>query len=137
MHAIRIDRSKTLPEQPEHGHNRYHPDIEPILEVGEAEEVLMETRDGMDGQLQPGATDADVANIDAGLIHPLTGPLYISSTGVFTTAHVVPALLQLRREHPALVPHVSQLAAADLAAPLLRGEIDVAFLSHNRHGIIL
>ena len=77
MHEIRIDRSKTLPEQPEHGHNRYHPDIAPILEVGEGEEVLMETRDGIDGQLQLGATDADVANIDAGLVHPLTGPLYI------------------------------------------------------------
>ena len=77
MHEIRIDRSKTLPEQPEHGHNRYHPDIEPILEVGEGEEVLMETRDGIDGQLQPGATDADIANIDAGLVHPLTGPLYV------------------------------------------------------------
>jgi formamidase len=77
MHAIRIDRSKTLPEQPEHGHNRYHPGIEPILEVGEGEEVLVETRDGIDGQLPPGATDADVAKIDAGLVHPLTGPFYI------------------------------------------------------------
>ena len=77
MHAIRIDRSKKLPEQPEHGHNRYHPDIEPILEVGEGEEVLLETRDGIDGQLPPGATKEDIANIDAGLVHPLTGPLYI------------------------------------------------------------
>ena len=77
MHAIRIDRSKKLPEQPEHGHNRYHPDITPILEVGEGEEVLLETRDGIDGQLPPGTTDADVAGIDAGLVHPLTGPRYI------------------------------------------------------------
>ena len=49
MHAIRIDRSKPLAEEPHVGHNRFHPDIPPVLEVDEGEEVVMETRDALDG----------------------------------------------------------------------------------------
>ena len=37
MHSIRIDRGKRLGEEPGCGHNRFHPDIEPIIEVGEGE----------------------------------------------------------------------------------------------------
>ena len=55
MHAIRIDRSKRLAEEPHSGHNRYHPDISPALEVGEGEEVVLETRDALDGQLKADA----------------------------------------------------------------------------------
>ena len=77
MHAVRIDRSKSLSDEPHHGHNRYHPDIAPILEVGEGEEVVLETRDAIDGQLTPASTVADFANLDIGAIHPLTGPVYV------------------------------------------------------------
>ena len=77
MHAIRIDRSKSLADEPQCGHNRYHPDIEPVLEVGEDEEVVIETRDAIDGQFSPTATVADFANLDVGAIHPLTGPIYV------------------------------------------------------------
>ncbi len=34
MKSIRIDRGLRLKEQPETGHNRWHPDIRPVLEVG-------------------------------------------------------------------------------------------------------
>ena len=46
MHAIRIDRARSLCEEPHLGHNRYHPDIEPILEVapGRAFQVAQGTR---------------------------------------------------------------------------------------------
>jgi formamidase len=77
MHQIRIDRSKKLRDEPHLGHNRYHPDIEPILEVAPGETVLIETRDGLDGQIRPGATEAALAALDGGLIHPLTGPIYV------------------------------------------------------------
>ena len=40
MHAIRIDRAKRLAEEPHSGHNRYHLDITPALEVGDGEEVI-------------------------------------------------------------------------------------------------
>src|SRR4249919_3490716 len=45
MHAIRIDRSKPLCDEPTCGHNRYHPDIAPAAEIGEGEEIALETRD--------------------------------------------------------------------------------------------
>ena len=77
MHAIRIDRSKRLAEEPHGGHNRYYPDITPALEIGEGEEVILETRDALDGQLKADATVADLAAADANLIHPLTGPVFI------------------------------------------------------------
>jgi hypothetical protein len=41
MHAIRIDRTKSLTEQPQCGHNRYHPDIAPAISVRESEEVVL------------------------------------------------------------------------------------------------
>jgi len=77
MHAIRIDRQKPLAQEPRCGHNRYHPDIEPALEVGEGEEVVLETRDGVDGQITPGMAAADLARIDTGAVHPLTGPVFV------------------------------------------------------------
>ena len=58
MKSIEIDRTKLLRDQPATGHNRLHPDIPPILEVDEGEEVVLETRDGCDGYLGPSATAA-------------------------------------------------------------------------------
>jgi formamidase len=66
MHIIRIDRTKPLSAEPHTGHNRYHPDLAPVLEVGEGEEVILETRDAVDGQLSPSSTDAAFANLNAG-----------------------------------------------------------------------
>jgi len=77
MHEIRINRGLPLAEEPHLGHNRYHPDVEPVLEVNEGEEVVIETRDTVDGQIRPDWTTADLAQLDAGAIHPLTGPVYI------------------------------------------------------------
>jgi formamidase len=77
MHAIRIDRTKPLAEEPRSGHNRYHPEIAPALEVGEGEEVVLETRDALDGQIKPGATVADFAALNVGAVHPLTGPVFV------------------------------------------------------------
>ncbi len=77
MHAIRIDRGKPLAQEPGCGHNRYHPDIAPVIEVGEGEEVVLETRDAVDGALPPGATTADLGNMAVGTVHPLTGPVYV------------------------------------------------------------
>src|SRR5499427_3136499 len=77
MHSIRIDRAKRLAHEPHLGHNRFHPDISPIVEVGEGEEVALETRDALDGQLKTGTTIADFPSLDVGAVHPLTGPVYV------------------------------------------------------------
>jgi formamidase len=77
MQAIRIDRTKPLAEEPRCGHNRYHPDIPAAVEVGEGEEVALETRDALDGQIKPSSTVADFAAINVGAVHPLTGPVFV------------------------------------------------------------
>jgi formamidase len=77
MQTIGIDRGKRLAEEPGCGHNRFHPDIEPVVEIGEGEEIALETRDALDGQIVPGMPASDLATIDAGAVHPLTGPVFV------------------------------------------------------------
>src|SRR3989454_8601790 len=77
MKSVEIDRGKRLKDQPTMGHNRFHPDVSPILSVEEGEEVVLATRDGVDGQLGPSTSEADMANMEAGAIHPLTGPVFV------------------------------------------------------------
>lgn len=80
MPSITIDRSKPLRADPGTGHNRWHPDIPPVIEVDEGAEVTLETRDAFDGQLRPGVTETVFDTIDAGVIHPLTGPVAVKGT---------------------------------------------------------
>ncbi len=77
MKSIKIDRRKRLKEEPHTGHNRWHPDIPPILEVEPGEEVVLETRDASDHQVRPGMTIKDLEGMDTKVAHPLTGPVYI------------------------------------------------------------
>ena len=77
MKTVHIDRAKRLKDQPTTGHNRFHPDVPPIVVVEEGEEVVLETRDGVDGQLGPATTEADMAIMQPGAIHPLTGPVFV------------------------------------------------------------
>jgi formamidase len=77
MKHVRIDRAKRLKDDPGTGHNRWHPDIPPILSVEPGEEVVLETRDARDGQILLGATVEDLDRHDQKVAHPLTGPIYI------------------------------------------------------------
>ena len=77
MKSIEIDRTKRLKQEPHTGHNRWHPDIPPILEAEPGEYVLLETRDASDGQIQPGMRVADLEGMDTKVGHPLTGPVYV------------------------------------------------------------
>ena len=58
-------------------HNRWHPDLEPVATVRPGDEITLETRDGLDGQLAPDSSHTDVLALDLGLGHPLTGPVYV------------------------------------------------------------
>lgn len=77
IQRIRIDPRKTLAEQAETGHNRWHEDIVPICEVEPGEQIVLETRDALDGQLTPSSTAADVGRLRLDCAHPLTGPIYV------------------------------------------------------------
>ncbi|HEX5368234.1 MAG TPA: acetamidase/formamidase family protein [Dehalococcoidia bacterium] len=73
MKSIEIDRTRSLIQQPQTGHNRWHPDIEPLISASPGEEVVLGTRDAADGQTSP----ENSAPRASGRIHPLTGPVYV------------------------------------------------------------
>jgi formamidase len=75
--SITIDRGAHLEQEPRTGHNRWHPEIEPALEVEPGELVVLETRDALDGYLNAQSTVADFANVPLGAVHPLTGPVFV------------------------------------------------------------
>jgi formamidase len=81
-HTIRIDRTKQLHEEPRTGHNRWHPDIPPVLRVDPEDTVVIETRDAFDGIITPDTTVDDLRRLDLNaafsLLHPLTGPVFIN-----------------------------------------------------------
>jgi formamidase len=75
--SISIDRSKPLAAEPRTGHNRWHPDLVPALEVDPGVEVVLETRDALDGALNASSTVNDLGSVPMGAVHPLTGPVYV------------------------------------------------------------
>ena len=76
-HLVSIDRSKPLQLDPGSGHNRWHPEIPPVITVDEGEIVALETRDAFDGQINRHSTITDLLNVSLGRVHPMTGPVYI------------------------------------------------------------
>jgi formamidase len=74
---ISIDRSKTLAQEPDLGHNRWHPAITPVIEVEPGQVIGIETRDAFDGQIGPATTPEEVGQVNLNVVHPLTGPVFV------------------------------------------------------------
>jgi formamidase len=68
---------RPLADAPDTGHNRWHPDLEPAIVVQPGDEILVDCRDGLDGQVLPTSTDADLLEMDLTRPHPMTGPIYV------------------------------------------------------------
>ncbi len=77
-HLVEIDRARTLAQQPETGHNRWHPGIPPIVVADPGDLVILDTRDALDGQIGPDTTAEQTGATDLSVVHPLTGPVYIN-----------------------------------------------------------
>jgi formamidase len=77
MQELRIERSKRLRDEAHTGHNRWHPEIPPVLRVEPGEPVRIETRDASDGQIRDGMTLADLTRLDTKVGHPLSGPVHV------------------------------------------------------------
>ncbi|GAA2210649.1 acetamidase/formamidase family protein [Nonomuraea monospora] len=77
VHEIRIDPALPLRDEPGTGHNRWHPDIPPVVRCAPGDEVVMETRDAFDGQMGQDATLKTVEAPDLDVVHPLTGPVHV------------------------------------------------------------
>ena len=76
-HYVKIDKSKTLAEEPHTGHNRWHEDIPPILTIDPGDTVVLEARDAWDSQFNKDTTNEDVGRATTDLVHPHTGPVYV------------------------------------------------------------
>ncbi|HEY1515604.1 MAG TPA: acetamidase/formamidase family protein [Solirubrobacteraceae bacterium] len=74
---ISVAREKSIVQHPENSHNRIWPDLEPIATVDPGEEIELELRDGMDGQLSPSSDASALRTIDLDANHPLTGPIEV------------------------------------------------------------
>ena len=121
MRAIRIDRGKRLCDEPNCGHNRYHPDIAPVVEIDQGEEIALETRDGLDGQITPSTTVADFATLDGGAVHPLTGPVFVKGA----TAGDI-----LEIEFTDIIPQSTAFSAIMPGIGFLRDVMTEPFLAH-------
>jgi formamidase len=74
---VAVDVAVSLLEEPANGHNRWHPDIPPVLEVDAGDTVVFDVRDGTDVQIGADSTSSDVPSVDLDRTHPLTGPVTI------------------------------------------------------------
>jgi len=77
MQHFTIKPGVPLAEQPELGHNRWHPDIPFLSRVKPGEEIIIESLDFLDAQIKDNDSTDDVRDIDLTRAHPLTGPFYI------------------------------------------------------------
>jgi formamidase len=74
---IEIDRSRPLHEGAAKGHNRWHPELEPVASVQPGDEVTFELRDSRDRTIGPDSTHEDLLET-LSIAHPLTGPLEVA-----------------------------------------------------------
>ena len=75
---ISVDHSQPLAQQSATGHNRWHPDIPPVLKIEGGDRVDIDTLDSFDGQLTPKTTHDDLGRASLKRLHPLTGPIFIN-----------------------------------------------------------
>ena len=61
----------------ENTHARWSATIPPVLTVPSGSVVEVHTKEASDGQITEMTSADELANIDFGLIHPLTGPVYV------------------------------------------------------------
>jgi Acetamidase/Formamidase family len=79
--------------EPTKGHNRWHCDVTPALEVGSGEEIERDTMDTLDGQVTASTTAEDLRKADLNQVHPLTSPVFVK--GAFPIPHYRRAPRQL------------------------------------------
>ncbi len=77
LHELKPPIRRALADAPETGHNRWHPDLPAALEVDPGDEIVVDCRDGLDGQITPATVDADLTTLDLRRGHPLSGPIAV------------------------------------------------------------
>lgn len=68
---------RPLVDAPDTGHNRWWPDLEPAIEIAAGDEIIVDTRDGLDGQITPTTRDEDLLTLGLYRGHPMSGPIAV------------------------------------------------------------
>ena len=58
--------------------NRYHPKIPPAARANVGDMIILHTRDALDSEFTLESNPDDIATINLGLVHPMTGPVHIN-----------------------------------------------------------
>ena len=74
---VRCEVGMPLSGQRNIGHNRWHPDIPPLIEIEPGGEVILESPGYDDYQLRDDDSTADVTAMDLTRVHPLAGPVAV------------------------------------------------------------
>lgn len=88
--------------------------------------VLNATGEALRDAVRSASTTVDTGLSEA-LGDPFVGPLRVASIGVLTEHFVVPCLIDLKAEHPDLIPEHVNIGTGEANAQLVRGQIDLAF----------
>jgi formamidase len=80
-HHLSINFEKRIGEDPGPSHNRWHESVPHAVEVASGDTVVMDTRDGFDGQITHALTDDGFDGLSFLPNHPLTGPVAIRGAG--------------------------------------------------------
>jgi formamidase len=74
---FKIDLSKSFDQQTIVGHNRWHPDIPPVLSVKPDNVFRIECKDWTDGQIKNDDSANDVRDVHLQRVHVLSGPIAV------------------------------------------------------------
>lgn len=77
LKSITVNRSVRLRDEPSTGHNRWHPDVAPVIAADVGEEVVLETCDASDGHVVY-KSEAE-AHGPSAAVPPLTVPACVQS----------------------------------------------------------
>lgn len=58
--------------------NRYHPAIPSVANANVGDMIVLHTRDALDSEFTLDSIPDDLATVDLGLVHPMTGPVHIN-----------------------------------------------------------
>ncbi len=76
-YKLRISKNRPCTED-EVCHNRWHPDIPPVLEMNPGETIEIEVRDALDNQISRNPGTQEFEKMSLGVAHPMTGPIYVN-----------------------------------------------------------
>ncbi len=72
-----LDSTKPFTEQEKLGHNRWHPEIPPVITVRPGDSFRVDCREWFDGAIKNDDSADDILNAPLNEVHKLTGPIHV------------------------------------------------------------